>query len=164
MACQANHGFERAARVVLDRVVPGLGTVPAQEDTVARLISIALEVCSCSQAEMSVAVGVGRSKVTRWVGGECAPSLLHLVRLAAARPDVCEALVRGLQALYPERHHAARPLPARVCSCIAEFGDVAREVHLALADGRVDAGERDRILREIGHARRELDRLERDLG
>jgi hypothetical protein len=92
-----------------------------------------------------------------------APSLMHLVRLAATQPALIEALARELVSLSPERKHVSRPLPDRCLHLLSEVGDVAREVQSAVADGNVDAGEAASIRRELQHARQVLDAIERDL-
>lgn len=164
MATTLPHVVHSARAKLLDRGLPALDTVPAQEATVARLLRKALHVSGCEQTDMADACDVGHSKVSRWIRGECTPGLIHLARLAQSKPGLCEAILRGLQDLYPTRTHIARPLPDRICSVMAEVGDLAREIHLALADGQVDEQERARIRKELGEARAELDRLERDLG
>lgn len=96
--------------------------------------------------------------------------LADTVRATAEEPvtiDEAEESLRRIDALVSKGTRGpivSMPLPERVLSCMAEIGDLSREIHLALADGTVDAGERSRILTELGHARAELDRLERDLG
>jgi len=164
----AAHTLQSVTSRDADRVTSGLMTVPEHERRAARIVADAITAAGDpGHREIAIAAGMSGtsgSKVSRWTSGDCSPGLVHLVRLAPVMPRLVAGICRGLLDLCSEAAHVSRPLPERVCQCMAEVGDVAREVHLALADGRVDAGERARILTEIGEARRELDRLERDLG
>lgn len=162
------HTLQHAPSETLYRVDADLKCVPEHEATAAQIVRDAIQDAGePGHREIAIAAGLSGGsggKVSRWREGEQSPGLIHLVRLTRTMPRLASAIARRVLALSAPVAHIARPLPDRLCSVMSEFGDVAREVHMALADGRVDAGERDRVLREIGEARRELDRLERDLG
>lgn len=161
------HTLQHAPSETLYRVDADLKCVPEHEATAAQIVRDAIQECGTpSHSTIAVATGLSAGnggKVSRWTAGEQSPGLIHLVKLARTMPRLASAICRRVLDLCAPVAHVARPLPDRLCSVLVEVGDVAREIHLAMADGRVDAGERDRILREIGEARRELDRLERDL-
>lgn len=129
----------------------------------ARLLRRAAESVSLSSVRMADSADVGASKVAQWLSGQCAPSLMHLVRLAATQPALIEAVARELVALAPDRKHVSRPLPDRCLSLLSEAGDVAKSIQAAVADGNVDADEAASIRRELQHARQVLDAIERDL-
>jgi hypothetical protein len=164
MGLPALHIVNPTKAKILARVAQSsiLATVHPDSATVAQVIRDALEATETTQEELSLAAG-SRGKASQWCLGVNAPSLLHLVRLADAKPGLCEAILRGLLALCSRDPHVARPLPERVCRVLAEIGDVGREVHMAIADGVIDEHERRTMRREIQHAREQLDQLERDL-
>lgn len=169
MLSNSAHTIDSARPKTPRQVDPDLKCVPEHEGVAAQIVRDSIQECGTpSHSTIAVAAGLSAGsggKVSRWAEGEQSPGLIHLVRLSHTMPRLAAAIARRVIALCEGGPHVARPLPERVCSVLAEVGDVARAVHEALAgDGQIDDGERDRILREIGDARRELDRLERDLG
>lgn len=59
----------------------------------------------------------------------------------------------------PEFAGSCEAIALEVARCASEFGDVARSVVDALADGRIERAERDAIAREIDEAQAALVRL-----
>jgi len=160
------HDSHSARAKYLERVSAFLNCVPEHERIAAQIIRDAIDSSDDSQESIAIAAGMTagcRSKVQRWITGECSPGLVHLVRLAASKPSLCEAIARGLLSLCAPTKHMALALPDRVCLVLQALGRVSHEATMALADGVIDDDERRSIRREIQHARDVLSQLERDV-
>lgn len=129
----------------------------------AQVVRDALASTGLTREQLGDAAGVSKGKAAGWALGVTAPSLVHLVRLAASKPGLCEAIIRELAKLCASDRHVARPLPERVCHALQELGHVSHEATMALSDGVIDDQERRSIRREIQHARDVLSALERDV-
>mgnify|MGYP000857508716 CR=1 FL=1 len=148
----------------LQRVPSRLNCVPEPERIAAQIVSDAIGETPLEQVAIGAGMSAGsRPKIGRWMTADCSPGLVHLVRLAASKPSLVEAIARALLSLCTKPRHVARAMQDRVCHALQELGHVSHEVTMALADGAVDEQERRAIRREIQHARDVLDQLERDV-
>lgn len=59
--------------------------------------------------------------------------------------------------------HAAQPPHARLMRVMAEAGEIAGDLHTALADGRVTPNERAKLQKDIADAIEQLSAMSRDL-
>jgi hypothetical protein len=157
------HAINREPILCAVRGNPSDSLVPEHEAIAARLVRDAIRDGGATFAQVGDATGNGKSKVARWSTGECAPSLLHLVRLSQFRPTVCTAIARGLLALCEPSRHIARPIVDRMMQLTIEIGHTAHEIQAAQADGHVDDEERARIRRELSHVIEVATQAMRDL-
>jgi hypothetical protein len=115
----------------------------------------------CSQRMASVC-DLSRVRIDKFKASGAA-FLRHMWALSARYPNEVRCVGQALVALCEPGTHNASPLPDRVCSVMAEVGDVARETALAWADHRITPDERARLRREIREAHAALEALERDI-
>jgi hypothetical protein len=111
---------------------------------------------------LGAAAGVSKGKASGWCLGMTAPSLVHLMRIAAAAPKCWDAIVRAVGRRARSGHVAADPVD-RLAQLAIEVGHVAMEAQLARADGRWDAAEIARERREAQHLRDVADLIDGDL-
>lgn len=117
-----------------------------------------------TQGRIGEVVGLPQQHVSQCEDPDDARSMtvVQLVRAAGKCPSYVAAVARGLLALT-EAPAIAGDLCERVCAAMAEGGDVARVVLQAWADRRIDADERDDVVREIDEAIEALQRLRADV-
>lgn len=110
-----------------------------------RQLAIAFKKHGVSERAAAERLGMGSTEVHRWLGGERA---VNLDRLMAAMPQVAltflELAAAALSASLAESQRRVN-VSTRHLSIAANVGDAARETRDALADGRIDAAEAQRI-------------------
>lgn len=129
------------------------------------LLDRALVSCGVSQAQVASAIGVCRERVRDWCDADKEPAitLRDLVVVMRRLPTLGAELVRAQANLVDERRGPGLAPLAHVARVSAEAGDLARTVSEALADGDLDAAERERIDRELAHVISAAEAARRDL-